>query len=1765
MAPSKRTPASIRKLIDNIRTTCEVTLQWIVNPATVKSSRELRRRIQNLEQRYTEARQLNEELLIEDETETGEAAIELENLLLSTMAQAETLLDSMETKETVASEGSYLSCRGPKLNIRLPKIGLPEFSGQPPTDNWTSFFQRFSTALQDPSIPDIHRLEYLFSCLKGDAAKLVDNIKVLEGNYDVVLRILRKRYDNKRLNLRINLQQLSELKSVRENDAESLRKLVNTTTVSIRAVENMGFKRDQLANELITQLVVTKLDTRTRELWETSLSDSLTSTEEEDPDVDSYTELMDFLEKRIRVLASVFVAPENSNNAPNTGTKARQQAARTRSAATLVSNKPENADTVRTCPVCNKAHALYQCDAFKALSPTQHYEKVREEKLCVNCFSNSHWSKACKSVRCKTCGRSHHTLLHSANFQQASSGSATSGTGSGAPGTGSGASGSASATGTPHDTSTPPKPDPAATVVTGVAQRRLRNVLLGTAMLCASPSGKESNQTCTATALLDGGSHITLITSQVARQLNLNLRRSAIQIGGVGGSQTSATSSASIRIASNDGQFSRIIHASVVDYITDPLPSCSFAPPSTWQFISQYQLADPRFYQSKSVDILIGADYLYDIMLPEIIKQASAPTLLASRLGWVVSGPYSASAIDSGVRCTATTVQRAEFDAVSQFLGLSDELSAQPKKELSVQDEFAEQLFIKTHTRINGRFSVRLPILQGQLGESYKMAQQRLARCKVSDSYREFLREYEALGHMTRVNTLGQAKYYIPHHSVFHNGKIRVVFDASMRTTNGLSLNDILPAGPILQKPVYEVLTVFRTYRYAFMADIIKMFRQFLIDPEDRTWQHILWYDENGGVIECELNTITYGTRSAIYLAVRCVYQIAAENKQTHPAAAAAILKGSYIDDFTGGAESLTEAIALRDELIDALSSACLELGKWQANDPGLLPATTTAPESADKPAAQGRALGIDWNTEKDVFEFVSLTNLKWAGKTLTKRSALSFVASIFDPLGLLAPLTIAGKLLIQQLWSVNAGWDDPVSPQFQKDFDAFCKKLPIAATMKFERYLRTGDPKLPAESRFEIHGFGDASKQAYAACVYIRSWQEGTPSTCLIRSKTRVAPQNQSRTIPQLELCAADLLVQLVQEVATTLNYPLTSCYMYTDSMVVLAYLARDSSHWKPYVANRVKRISTAINFEQWRHISGDQNPADMATRDDSFSAFQQRSTLWTNGPDFLQNATSPPAPVVRAEFDLDSTPAAQVYVNVISASKAPLAEYPPVARYLISRYSEFSSARNKVAAWLRVKDYLLAKIRQTPLPQGQFSARELRRAELELVKAAQEEAYGKEIEKLKAQKTLPRRSPLSSLAPLLDNDLVRVGGRISRAELPYRRRHPLILPANHRLTQLLIRDAHFRFAHAGLQFINSYLRSSYWFVGNLTAPIQKAIRTCAKCARFRRNAQRIPPMADLPEDRVRPNAPFSVVGVDYAGPFTRKSEIRTRSATALKTYVAVFVCFSTRAVHLEMVLDLTTAAFLAALKRFAARRGSPSVIYSDNGTNFTGAASELTQKFAELSKSPQIQAHSWPHPIEWNFNPPSAPHMGGLWESAVRIMKNHLYRTMGSTVLTADEFGTVLCQIEAIMNSRPMTPIKSSSLEPDALTPGHFIIGRPLVAIPDDITENEKIRYSQRWDLTTQLRNTFWRRWSEEYLTSLQKRHKWTDPARSYQIDDIVLIQENTSPLTWPLARVIHLHPGSDDVVRVVDLRTRNGSTLRRPVAKLIPLLDTDEVSTP
>ncbi|XP_076384076.1 uncharacterized protein LOC143261733 [Megalopta genalis] len=441
-------------------------------------------------------------------------------------------------------------------------------------------------------------------------------------------------------------------------------------------------------------------------------------------------------------------------------------------------------------------------------------------------------------------------------------------------------------------------------------------------------------------------------------------------------------------------------------------------------------------------------------------------------------------------------------------------------------------------------------------------------------------------------------------------------------------------------------------------------------------------------------------------------------------------------------------------------------------------------------------------------------------------------------------------------------------------------------------------------------------------------------------------------------------------------------------------------------------------------------------------------------------------------------------------------------------------------------------------------------------IIQLLQRVYFAEEIRCLTKNQTV--KGKLQQLNPFLDDDrMLRVDGRLKHSPMPFNQKHPLILPKA-RITSVIIESEHRAQLHAGVQTTLYAIRRRYWPIDG-RSQIWKAIKGCVTCCR----AQPPPTnyiMGNLPPSRVTESRPFSNVGVDYCGPFYIK-ERKRRNRGKIKVYVAVFVCLAVKTTHLELASDLTSVAFIAALRRFIARRGYCTHLYSDNGSNFVGANNELRELrelLTSVDHQNKLSTFLSERSIEWNFIPSQAPHFGGLWEAAVKSFKYHLKRVAGNELFTFENFNTLITEIEAILNSRPLSPISSDANDLLALIPGHFLIGDSLTSLRErDFRVTPSNRLSS-WQQIQKIKQHFWNRWRREYLNELTCRHKWATGSHPIKEGTIVLLREDNTPsLQWPLGKIVKIHPGSNGIIRAATVKTAT-KILDRSIKRLVPLLN-------
>ncbi|XP_076246260.1 uncharacterized protein LOC143186468 [Calliopsis andreniformis] len=1545
-----------------------------------------------------------ESLELDEETENlqlEEREI-FERTYFNTMAVAEKhIRDSKGPQQPVASTSASGSPAPSDVQFapRLLVINLPAFDDN--LNQWIRFRDTFISLVHNSDrLTDIDRFNYLTSALKGSAARMIESLGVSESNYQLACSRLRERYEDPKALADHHADALLEISPVKRQNVEALCQFIDNAANHISALESLMTPAEAW-NAIITLHLTKRIDSATLDEWDKRLMDSSRRL--------TFCEFSKFIEQRAQHLIRKQSSKSHSGSAPSTGQiKPGDNRQRHVASVHLANTKP-------SCSFCKAEHALQHCSKLAAMSHPERHETVKRLQACFNCLQLGHSIKNCTRGACRKCGKKHHTLLHKDSVDL------------------------------PNAVASPSQEAPQSHVVQACISNYARPLaeytVLSTALVYIQD--KEGNKhKCR--ALLDVGSQANFITEEFCNRLNLPRTVFDTTVGGLGRAANPIRYKTYTSI-SQCSNFKSPMSCLVIKNITEEMPNI----PLNGYHIdvpTGITLADPNFQQPGRIDLLIGAGLFWKFYSNE-------------------------SSHRNNVTCHAITNTQLD-NSLSQFW----EIEEVPRSQSSIpilHKNSCEEHFTKTTIRSHdGRYVVAIPFNEqlGKLGESFSQAERRFLNLEakfrrnpdLKTQYVEFMREYEALDHMSLISNMHSIEtnsvYYLPHHAVFKESstttKVRIVFDGSAKTSSGISLNDTQLVGPTVQSDLISILIRFRKHRIVISADIEKMYRQVRVRKEDGRYQRILWRDSEDEPIKVyELNTVTYGTASASFLATRALRQVGEDHKTSLPSVGEIISRDFYVDDLLTGFETPEQAIEIAQSLDSVLQQAGFHLRKWASNDP--------------------RVIIRDQNSSTNQADELHYSIADPRPSKITKRNILSEIAQIFDPLGLIGPVTVKAKLLMQELWQLQINWDESLPQDFHTRWVTF---------------------------RQELH----ASERAYGASVYLRTrTDKGSWQTHLLCAKSRVAPLK-TTSLPRLDLCGALLLARLADKAKIVLNiHNLCESY-WTDSTITLALIRNEPCKWKTFVANRVSEIQQLTSSSHWRHVMSGDNPADLISRGVDPSSIKDCS-LWWHGPAWLSrehNEWPSFEPVAEA------VPEAKIAtVHLVSSQTSVTDDFD-----LLSRYSSCPKLLRVTAYCLRFIEKLRDKIRSGSILIGQGSnpitALELLKAERVLVGNVQRVQFARELESLAKNKSAGLQSRITSLSPFVDEDgLIRVGGRLKNASIPFGQKHPMILPTPHPFTILAIGNEHVRLLHTGSQRTLASLRNKFWILSGRRA-VRKTVHQCMNC--FRTNPINKPcKMGDLPAERITPARAFSTCGVDYAGPVLIQE--RGRGRVARKTYICLFICFVTKALHIELATDLSTDAFLNCLHRFISRRGRCRSIHSDNGRNFIGAKNQLRELGILIS-------------IEWRLIPPYAPHFGGLWEGGVKQVKTHLRGVIGKQRPTYEE-----------LDPNDLTP----------LTPGHFLIGDALLALPQpDVTDIKQNRLN-KFQLIQQTVQHFWRRWDQEYLHELQQRHKWKlNHPGSIKIGALVLIKEdNIPPMRWRLGRIVHFHPGLDGITRVVTLKTPDG----------------------
>ncbi|XP_062600914.1 uncharacterized protein LOC134262527 [Saccostrea cucullata] len=1431
------------------------------------------------------------------------------------------------------------------------------------------------------------------------------------------------------------------------------------------------------------QKLLSKLPNWAALRWNRQVQETIDSTGE----YPLFSKFVDFVVKEARIACN----PVSSIYAlKDTDTKpAREHKNSSHKANVLATNSTHQHNATGTdmrpnlCDYCEKeGHPLFKCEKFINLSIEDKRVVVRKKNLCFGCLRKGHRNKDCKKKHtCGICKGKHPTCMH-------------------------------------EDES--PTRKQQLEVKEASSFRVSRGYGHSTSMIVPvwlSVQENPSHEILTY-ALLDTQSDTTFVLDETAAALHVNRQPTRLSFSTMTSQHTIINSF-------------RIQNLRELSNELPPLQSCE-------------------------VGLLIGYN-CPQALVPKrtLTGNENQPYGIQTLLGWSVVGYTDHTDSDVTVVCHRTSVKELHSCTPRDVIKTLEKDFAHDKNEdIKIsQDDIAFLNFMKENIQQHEDKHLEMPLPfkeRPSLPNNKSLALIRLNHLKrklkrdqtYQEHYKTFMREVLERGDAEPVSSDGVSgnTWYIPHHGVYHPkkpGKLRVVFDCSARFKEA-SLNEYLLTGPDLTNALTGVLCRFRQHPVAVMCDVEKMFHQFVVHEADRDFLRFLWWED--GNLDAEpkeyrMRVHLFGAASSPGCANYGLKFLAKSQEEQLQAASFFVQNNFYVDDGLTSVETEEEAIKLIQDAQILCANGGLRLHKFISNNKNVINSVAESERAADvkdldlshEQLPMEQALGIKWNIEEDAFCFKAVDQ----NASPTRRSMLSIVASIFDPLGFLSPFTLTGKRILQEICQGNIGWNDPLPADRLLEWEAWIKDLQNLDLIKVPRCLIPSDFGKPIT--FELHHFSDASTNGYGQCSYLRV-VKGTKVHCaLVIAKARVAPLKVV-TIPRLELTAAVLSVKVSLFLKRELNLPINREYFWTDSKVVLGYINNEARRFHVFVANRVQMIRDATKPHQWLYIESASNPADHASR--GLRASEVNDSSWLTGPPLLWQSIIE-SKGVETELQLGD-PEVRSARTLCTKSKA---------------HSSILDILSRFSSWTKMISFIARMQRLANGVKGTYppNPNERLQAEQTIIKQVQHETFQDAISALEKSEGLPKSNSLKPLEPILQDGILRVGGRLRKATLSAAYKNPIILPRNGHITHLILSHAHKETFHQGRGITLNKLRSlGYWIVGG-SKTVASYIRQCVICRKLRRptETQR---MADLPKERMEPSLPFTYCGMDCFGPFIVK-----QGRKEIKRYGLLFTCMCSRAIHIEMLDDMSTDAFINGLRCFIAIRGTVRQLRSDQGTNFIGAKNE----FQKALNKERICSFLAEKHCEFVFNAPSASHTGGVWERQIRTVRNILNAILLLCPGRLDDSSlrTIFYEAMSIVNGRPLTVSEidnPDSLEP--LTPNHILTGKTTSPLPppgEFVKEDMYVR--KRWRRVQYLMEQFWSRWRHEYLAQITLRQKWHGVRRNIKEGDIVLVKDVDLPRNqWPLGRVVEANPDDDGLVRRVKVKMQSG-VLERTVHKLVLLI--------
>lgn len=1615
---------------------------------------------------------------------------------------------------------------------------LPCFNGD--HQDWLTFRAAYcETAYRLTAVENMSRLR---RSLRGIAKEAVQGLLIVNADPNEVMKTLELRFGRPDSIAIAEMERLRTLPRLTESPREvcTFATKVENIVGTLRAL-NCGH---YLYNPEVTKTIVEKLTPTLKRQWY-QFSAAQPRTE---PDLLKFTRFI----KLEAEICSPYASPENiaATARTNQNTQRRQQRVHT----TQETSKPK-------CSLCERqGHNVIECEQFKKAATDARWDIAKKHRLCFRCLKYRTKQHSCKPKKCEIndCVHFHHRMLH------------------------------ASSTTNKKKEETECSKDEQEKVHSAWTPK-VSSFLKIIPVQLSGPAGAVDTY-----ALLDDGSTVTLIDENLANQIGAEGSHEPLRIASFDGEPTVDVTSRRVNFHIKG------LHTSERNLRARTIKQLELAA----QRIPRAAVQDCEHLRDITRDIvtedarpklLIGQDN-WDLLIATKVRtgKKNQPVASLTPLGWVLHGSHTRALGHRVNFIRHANTDDDLHDLVKEYITM-DNMEVKPKKPFNDPEEKALRI-LQQHTKRTPEGKYQTALLWREenvkMPDNYDSALNRLIGVeKKIDKDPELKKRYseqmEALvskgyAEPAPPTTLKHRTWYLPHFAVINPmkpDKLRIVCDAAAKT-RGVSLNDQLLTGPDLLQSLPGVIMRFRQHSIAVTADITEMFLQIELRPEDRDSLRYLWRGDRRDDQPPEqyrMKSLIFGASCSPTTAIYVKNTNAERFQSEHPKAVEAIVRKHYMDDYLNSFETLEEAVEISQAIRDIHKEANFELKKWSSNATALLEALGEVSRTKETIKLENsidteRVLGLIWKPNEDSLAFnLNLARIPQKilqNDTPTKREALRIVMSLFDPLGLVSPVTIRAKQILQEVWRRGIAWDEALDSDLATSWRKWLTHLKRVENISIPRTY----PGFSATESLQLHVFTDASESAYTTALYWRTVTgDGRVDVCLVTAKAKVAPLK-LMSIPRLELQAAVLGARMASAVKTEHERTPESTTFWTDSRTTLSWIRTGSRSYRPFVAHRIAAIEEHSATNEWRWLPTKLNPADDATRDVPENYDQDHR--WFNGPEFL---LGPPETWPADEKSPIIITGEERTCSVFNKDKNTQTKeaIPDVDRF--SRWERYLRATARVLQFLRLcrqstqdihykrtkrnsstdsdwkknKRTLPAKTRErqgTTITNNHLplTAELLRNAESLILRASQEQSFQEEIEAMKNERTIPRNSRLHALCIELVEGEIRLKSRIANmADITDTMKKPMVLDGDHPTTRLWIEHVHRRLHHSGVETTVNECRQQFWVL-RLRPTVKNIISKCLRC-RIKAASPPQPMTGNLPSCRLAHHQrPFTFAGLDYFGPLTI-----TVGRSHQKRYVALFTCLTTRAVHLELVASLNTDSAIMALRRMIARRGCPAQLWSDNGTNFHGAERELRDAiFAATAEEASKKM------IDWRFIPPGAPFMGGAWERMVKSVKTALAVTLNEQFPSEEVLHTLLIEAEHTVNSRPLTHVSVNVEDPEALTPNHFLLGGSgRLTSPGEFDDSD-LRLRASWRAAQRLADIFWARWLKEYLPDLQNRREPHTKGTIPKIGDMILIVDGNLPRNmWIRGRICATFPGPDGVVRTVDVTTKGG-ILRRPVKKIIVL---------